>query len=82
MVIKKYLWFYLSLGLFFVLYSSCAKGCGKKEGSETEQLQIQDLNFAGVVKDDEGNPVESAIVSVKIDFNGDNIFSQMKPSLP
>jgi PKD repeat protein len=77
MVIKKYLWFYLSLGVFFVLYSSCAKGCGcgKKEGSETEQLQIQDLNFAGVVKDDEGNPVESAIVSVKIDFNGDNIFS-------
>jgi PKD repeat protein len=74
-VIKKYLWLYFSLGLFFVLYSSCAKGCGKKEGSETEQLQIQDLNFAGVVKDDEGNPVESAIVSVKIDFNGDNIFS-------
>jgi PKD repeat protein len=77
MIIKKYLWFYLSFGLFFVLYSSCAKGCGcgKKEGPETEQLQIQDLNFAGVVKDDEGNPVESAIVSVKIDFNGDNIFS-------
>jgi PKD repeat protein len=76
-VIKKYLWFYLSLGVFFVLYSSCAKGCGcgKKEEPETEQLQIQDLNFAGFVKDDEGNPVESAIVSVKIDFNGDNIFS-------
>ncbi len=73
MTIKKYFWLYFSFGLFFVVYSSCAKGCGKK--SQPEEGKIQELNFTGIVKDEEGNPVDSAIVSVKIDLNGDNIFS-------
>ncbi len=69
----KFLFLYFALGFFLAFHSSCARGCGKK--SSVSIQEEQNLNFSGVVKDQDGNPVESAVVSVKIDINGDNIFS-------
>ena len=59
----------------FFLFLSCARGCRKGGTSQTQEQEIQDLSFAGVISDEEGKPVESAFVSVKIDINGDEIFS-------
>jgi len=67
--------FILTLFLSSSFLFSCARGCGKKGTPQETTSGLQDLNIGGVVKDEKDNPVESALVSVKIDINGDNLFS-------
>lgn len=62
--------------LFGLLSLSCSKGCSgcKKNKEESSQIS-QEIVIAGIVKDDNGSPVENAFVSARIDINQDGIFT-------